>query len=763
MWKLVTFELEFFCKDCCVAICHSCVVTTHDGHAKMLLEEAANERKLQAKSAIENQRKTALAKRREIARLDSDCAKIQEHVASVKKSVQQFVDNMMAVIEAQKQETFDDLDNRAAESMHWLRIQRGEIEKQVKITETSIEATEAILQRNMSAEIIQSNQIIEETFQGQVEPVYPRIGNESIADFGFVRNQRLFDHVWTDRIGFVKVLPTSPTESSASGKGISKPTIGLEANIMLTTRNAKGEQCYEERDYVTVEIKNQEGRDCATETRVLDNKDGSYKISYFAKDTGKCRVSVKVNGEHIRNSPCATKVKPRQFRPVLSFGKYGSVMEDFRCPWGVAVNERDEILVTDNDNNRVQLFSSDGTYLRSFGSKGDKEGEFNSPIGVAIGNENGIIFIADSANHRIQIFSGRGEFLSKFGGKGNLDHQLSYPYGLSIGSDGNCIVADILDNKDGSYKISYFAKKTGKCRVSVKINGEHIRQSPFAAEVKPRQFRPVLSFGKYGLAEEDFSCPWEIAVNELDEIAVTDIGYNKVQVFSSDGTYLRSFGSRGYKEGEFNSPTGIAIDNESGIFFIADSVTNQIRLFTGKGEFLNKFGGEENLDDQLSYHCGLSFGSDGNYIVADSGNEEINVFSRNGQFLRSIGSEGSLSTPTHCIQYKEYFIASDFSGHCIKVFDKAGHFLYKFGKYGTGDGEFNGPTRLSINKAEHLMVCDADNHRIQVFEVNGKFVGKFGSEGNKIGQLRRPISTAVLSNGRIVVTDSHNHRVQIFE
>ena len=581
-------ELEFFCKDCCVAICHSCVATTHDGHAKMLLEEAANERKLQAKSAIENQRKTALEKRREIARLDSDCAKIQEHVASVKKSVQQFVDNMMAVIEAQKQETFDDLDNRAAESMHRLRIQRGEIEKQVKITETSIEATEAILQRNISAEIIQSNQIIEETFQGQVESAYPPIGNQSIADFGFVRNQRLFDHVWTDRIGFVKVLPTSPTESSASGKGISKPTIGLEANIMLTTRNAKGEQCYEKRDYVTVEIENQDGHDCATETRVLDNKDGSYKISYFAK-------------------------------------------------------------------------------------------------------------------------------------------------------------------------------KTGKCRVSVKINGEHIRQSPFAAEVKPRQFRPVLSFGKYGLAEEDFSCPWEIAVNELDEIAVTDIGYNKVQVFSSDGTYLRSFGSRGYKEGGFNSPTGIAIDNESGIFFIADSVTNQIRLFTGKGEFLNKFGGEENLDDQLSYHCGLSFGSDGNYIVADSGNNEINVFSRNGQFLRSIGSEGSFSTPIHCIQYKEYLIASDFEEHCIKVFDKAGHFLYKFGKYGTGDGEFNGPYHLSINKAEHLMVCDANNHRIQVFEVNGKFLGKFGSEGNKIGQLHRPISTAVLSNGRIVVTDSDNHRVQIFE
>ena len=71
--------------------------------------------------------------------------------------MQQFVDNMMAVIEAQKQETFDDLDNRAAKSIHRLKIQRGEIENQVKITETGIEATEAILRRNISAEIMQSN------------------------------------------------------------------------------------------------------------------------------------------------------------------------------------------------------------------------------------------------------------------------------------------------------------------------------------------------------------------------------------------------------------------------------------------------------------------------------------------------------------------------------------------------------------------------------------------------------------------------------
>ena len=575
-------ELEFFCKDCSVAICYSCVATIHDGHPKILLEEAANERKLQAKSVIEHHKKIAQENRLKIAQLDSDCVKIQEHVANVKSNVQQFADNMIAVIEAQKQEIFDEVENQAKESIQRLEIQKSEIENQVKMTEAGIEQTEALLKRNISAEIIQPNKILDETFQGQVDPVYPPVDNQSILQLDFVRNQKLFDCAWTGKIGFVKMVLTCPSQSSASGKGISEAIIGLEANFILTTKNAKGEQCYEKRDYVSV------GHDCATEVRVQDNKDGSYKISYFAKETGKCRLSVKVNGEHIRDSPFAVHVKPRQFRPVLSFGQQGSAAGEFNNPWGVAVNERNEILLTCRDNHRFQVFSSDGTYLRSFGKMGDKQGEFNSPSGIAFDYNTENVIIADSGNHRVQLFSGQGEYLSQFGAKGNLDHQLNRPLGLSLHSDGSLIVAD-RDNK------------------------------------------------------------------------------------------------------------------------------------------------------------------------------QIKKFSRTGQFIRKIDKEGFFNLPFHCVEHDGYLVVSDCYEHCIKVFDKSGTFLYKFGKQGTGDGKFNEPQGLSINKAGHLMVCDSQNHRIQVFELSGKFVTKFGARGNKIGRFNVPVSTAVLGDGRIVVTDFCNHRIQIFE
>ena len=128
-----------------------------------------------------------------------------------------------------------------------------------------------------------------------------------------------------------------------------------------------------------------------------------------------------------------------------------------------------------------------------------------------------------------------------------------------------------------------------------------------------------------------------------------------------------------------------------------------------------------------------------------------------------IGGQGAFSFPVHCVQCGEYFIVSDLGEHCIKVFNREGHFQYKFGKHGKGDGELNDPRFLSVTQSKHLLVCDQGNHRIQVFELDGKFVGKFGKNGSKLGEINNPFSVAVLSNDQIVVSDRKHNRIEIFE
>jgi len=316
--------------------------------------------------------------------------------------------------------------------------------------------------------------------------------------------------------------------------------------------------------------------------------------------------------------------------------------------------------------------------------------------------------------------------------------------------------ARVHDNKDGSYKISYFAKETGKYDVSVQVNGKQVHGSPFVVTVKSRKYRPVLSTA--GMLCK----PVGVAVNERNEIAATDNGNNRIQVFNGELTYLRSFDRKGDKNGEFNFPCGISFDTNDNII-VVDTSNHRVQSFSEQGGHLNTFSSHGNFDHELNFPHGLSIDSDGNVIVADRFNKLIKIFYPDGQFLRTIGEKGSFTFPYHCVQYGNYLIVSDSDEHCLKVFNGDGTFLYKFGKKGEGDGEFNKPRGLSVDKAGHLMVCDLWNHRVQVFELNGDFVAKFGTKGSGIGKFDCPMSTAVLSDGRIVVTDYGNHRIQMFE
>ena len=94
--------MKFLCKDCEVAICNSCVAILHEGHTKIHLEEAANERKLQVKSAIELQKQRAQKMRNKIAKLDENYIHIEEQAATVKRDVHRFTAHLMAVIEAKE-------------------------------------------------------------------------------------------------------------------------------------------------------------------------------------------------------------------------------------------------------------------------------------------------------------------------------------------------------------------------------------------------------------------------------------------------------------------------------------------------------------------------------------------------------------------------------------------------------------------------------------------------------------------------------------
>ena len=571
-------EIEFFCNICKVAICNACALTNHDGHGKILLEQAANERKLRVKSAIESRRKRAQTKRSKITKLDKSLGEVQEQAARVKRNVQEFADSIIAAIEAKKLEIFDDVERRTKASLQEIGKQKKQIEEQAKGHESEIENTETLLKRSTSTQLMQPNELMDKILKEENNQENRSDSDDcSFQKFDFVKNHKLFELVSAEQIGSLK---TRAQLSSADGKGINEAFVGLEAQLEVTTRNAEGQQYHDDCDSVTLEVSNRQGDNCLAEVQVKDFKDGSYKIKYFAKETGTCHASLKVNGEHIRGSPFEVQVKPRQFRPVLSFGQ-----QILQNPFGVAVNQQDQIAVSDVGNHKIHLFKSDGTHIKSFGGKGAQHGEFDFPSGTVYHGDN--IIVAEQSNHRVQVLSRQGGYLRHFGGEGSLDHQLNFPAGLYINSDGNIIVAD-RNNK------------------LIKI---------FSAD---GQFLNKL--GTEGSFTKPFHC-----IQHDNYLIVSDAGDNSVKLFDRKGNFLYKFGKKGNGDGELNTPVCLFMD-KAGHLMVCDMSNNRIQVFDLSGKFVAKFGTKGSGLGEFSGPVSAAVLSDGKIVVSDNGNSRIQIF-----------------------------------------------------------------------------------------------------------------------------------------
>ena len=516
-------ELKFFCKGCKVAICSTCAMTLHEGHGKMPLQEATDERKTQISSMIKSLKDKVLEKQKEVEQFNQKSIAFQSKVTEVKSQVQSCVDQIIAIIEARKQDVFDAVDNQAKQSLESLSQKKEEVEKELKRIESAIEQTETLLKRNFSTEILGFSETFDTILQE--ESTQENRDTEYIPRFSFTKSEKLINLLsMSEGIGKVEFVfsETKAQQSGAKGKESSKVIAG--------------------------------------------NK-----------------------GANVRDSPLETQVQTRRFRSVLSFGQKGESVGMLNKPWGSAVNDQDEIAVTECWNHRVSVFSSDGTYLRSFGTrKGKNNGEFQFPTGIAF-DSHGNIVVADCDNHRVQVFDRNGNFLSKFGGQGSRDNQLKRPQGLSINGNGDIIVAD-----EGNKLIKIFSS-----------SGNYLRK-----------------FGRASFLVEPFHC-----IQHGQYFIVSDGGDHSIKMFDLEGKFISKFGKRGNKDGEFNQPRYLSV-NKEGLLMVCDAGNHRVQVFELSGKFVTKFGSEGSERGKFKFPRSTANLRDGRIIVCDKDNNRIQVFDK---------------------------------------------------------------------------------------------------------------------------------------
>ncbi|XP_046965714.1 RING finger protein nhl-1 isoform X1 [Vanessa cardui] len=288
--------------------------------------------------------------------------------------------------------------------------------------------------------------------------------------------------------------------------------------------------------------------------------------------------------------------------------------------------------------------------------------------------------------------------------------------------------------------------------------------SPRSQYLQKRRLQ--FSVGSRGSEPGYFTWPRGIAVGPDNIMVVADSSNHRVQVFDSNGIFVKEFGQYGSGEGEFDCLAGVAV-NRIGQYIIADRYNHRIQVFDPAGRFLRSFGSQGTGDGKFNYPWGITTDALGFIYVCDKENHRVQVFQSDGTFVGKFGSFGSklgqLEHPHYiAVSSTNRVLVSDSNNHRIQVFDVNGRVLSSFGEEGSEDGQFKFPRGVAVDDQGYIVVADSGNNRIQIFHPDGTFLRAFGSWGSGDGEFKGLEGIAVMSGGNIIVCDRENHRVQVF-
>jgi DNA-binding beta-propeller fold protein YncE len=186
-------------------------------------------------------------------------------------------------------------------------------------------------------------------------------------------------------------------------------------------------------------------------------------------------------------------------------------------------------------------------------------------------------------------------------------------------------------------------------------------------------------------------------------------------------------GGKGIGRGQFDSPTGIAVDG-SGNVLVADTNNGRLEKFSATGTFLSILGTKGTGQGQLRNPNGIAVDRMGNIYVADAFNHRVEKLAPDGTFIAEWkGPEPGFYGPRRIAIGLDDSIYIVDQGHTrIAKFDPDGQVLAVWGTAGSGNGQFSDPTSVAVDRATNeVYVADPRNQRIQVFDDNGKFLTKW--------------------------------------
>ena len=441
------------------------------------------------------------------------------------------------------------------------------------------EVAENLVQRSSSMDIMQRKKTLKQKFE-ELRGV--KVAKHHQTTFAkFTAACRVEDV----KLGFIETTELYKADASKYTLDGLDQTLqaGVEAEFTLCPKTSEGKMSIEADFKDLVEFLIEPAND-VTNVIVSEKEDGNLQLKFTPKVQGAYSIEVKINGDKLPTCPAFTvQVKERELVVVGKLELKLFLEDTFEGLFGIAVNKKGEIAVTDNLGHCVYVFDKDGNCLSTQGSKGKYPGEFHYPHGVSYLNDTEVL-IADCFNHRIQqVDIQTGTVVKSFGKYGAGKGEFQSPVDVCLDDEERIVVTEYNNNR---------------------------------IQVMSKDGDSIFTFGDSG--PEKLKHPTS-CLPCRNVFLVFDKDNHCIKAFDQSGTFLYKFGKQGNQDGKVNFPYGMLVDSSNNLF-ICDSLNNRVQQFSLDGRFTGK-----SIKYQIPKPIGIATTPDGRILVTSGAVKKVYI------------------------------------------------------------------------------------------------------------------------------------------
>jgi DNA-binding beta-propeller fold protein YncE len=205
----------------------------------------------------------------------------------------------------------------------------------------------------------------------------------------------------------------------------------------------------------------------------------------------------------------------------------------------------------------------------------------------------------------------------------------------------------------------------------------------------------------------------------------------------------------------FEETPGVAVDAREHVF-VFHRGPHPLLEFDRDGKLARHWG-----DGVWVRPHGLKFDPDGNLWAADDQGHIVVKLDAQGRVRMVLGRKNTkgetkdlFNRPTDIAfgPNGDFYVSDGYGNSRVVKFNKEGQFITAWGKKGAGEGEFNLPHAIAVDRRGRVYVGDRENFRMQVFDADGKFITQWKHVGS-------PWGIAIAKDESIFMCDGHNNRI----